>query len=109
VPDTDRGLEENRFTSIEELAASVQAHPNDDSCLSTEQHHHLPYEPAASVPSLDPTDRDSGDTVYEMLSSGIFPLDRPAAFAEADKLSFLADAIPISQSRDGDNAEPYAM
>ncbi|KAJ4175735.1 hypothetical protein NW767_015614 [Fusarium falciforme] len=43
VPDTDRGSEENRSTSIEELLNSVHGHSTDDPCctedtLLTEQH-----------------------------------------------------------------------
>ncbi|KAH8783431.1 hypothetical protein F5883DRAFT_538765 [Diaporthe sp. PMI_573] len=39
----------------------------------------------------------------------MFPLDRPAAFEEADKLSFLADAIQTSRTRGADETEPCAM
>jgi hypothetical protein len=101
VPDTDRGLEENRFTSIEELVASIEAHPSDDPCLSAEQYYHSHDAPAISALGPEPTGHDGdsdgdgngNDVVYETLSSGMFPLDRPAAFAEADKLSFLVGTI----------------
>ncbi|EXK76606.1 hypothetical protein FOQG_18659 [Fusarium oxysporum f. sp. raphani 54005] len=105
VPDTDRGLEENRFVSIEELlTTSARTGSGDDPCpadgtLSIEQHHPLP-----------PDDADGdGEVVYGTSSSGMFPLDGPAAFEEADKLSFLADALQTSKSRDADDAEPCAM
>ncbi|KAG6996878.1 ATP-dependent DNA helicase pfh1 [Fusarium oxysporum f. sp. conglutinans] len=105
VPDTDRGLEENRFVSIEELlTTSAQTGSGDDPCppdgtLSIEQHHPLP-----------PDDADGDEeVVYGTSSSGMFPLDGPAAFEEADKLSFLADALKTSRSRDADDAEPCTM
>ncbi|EWY79571.1 hypothetical protein FOYG_17265 [Fusarium oxysporum NRRL 32931] len=104
VPDTDRGLEENRFVSIEELLPSAQTGSGDnpgppDGTLSIEQHHPSP-----------PDDADGdGEVVYETSSSGMFPLDGPTAFEEADKLSFLADALQTSQSRDADDAEPCTM
>jgi len=101
VPDTDRGLEENRFTSIEELVTSIQAYSGDYPCLSTEQ-----PEPALEP---EPTAGNGGDTVYEMSTSGMFPLDGPAAFAEADKLSFLVGNIQTSQGRGGDDPKPCAM
>ncbi|KAH7137532.1 hypothetical protein B0J13DRAFT_640081 [Dactylonectria estremocensis] len=101
VLDIDRGLEENRFTSIEELVKSAQAHSSEDSSedsslpegtLPNEQDLPLPGDPRASIPG--PEDADgNGDVIFKMTSSGMFPLDGPAAFEEADKLSFLADAI----------------
>ena len=39
----------------------------------------------------------------------MFPLDGPAAFAEVNKLSFLAEAIQTSHTRHGDDAVPSAM
>ncbi|KAJ3455137.1 hypothetical protein MRS44_013737 [Fusarium solani] len=105
VPDTDRGLEANRYMSIEELlTTSAQTGSGDDPCppdgtLLIEQHHPLP-----------PDDADGdGEVIYGTSSSGMFPLDGPAAFEEADKLCFLADALQTSQSRDADDAEPCAM
>jgi hypothetical protein len=105
VPDTDRGLEANRYVSIEELlTTSAQTGSGDDPCppdgtLSIEQHHPSP-----------PDDADGdGEVVYGTSSSGMFPLDGPAAFEEADKLTFLADALQTSRSRDADDAEPCAM
>jgi len=109
VPDTDRGWEENRFTSIEELVTSVQPRTPDGPCLLAEQLHRLPDEPAISDLGPEPTDRDGDDAVYETSSSGMFPLDGPAAFAEADKLSFLADAFRPSQSRSSNDAQPRAI
>lgn len=41
----------------------------------------------------------NGDIIYKTSSSSIFPLDKPAIFSEADKLSFLADAMQIDRSR----------
>ena len=113
VPDTDRGLEENRFTSIEEIVASAQAHPSHDSSLpegaqSDEQALPLPGDPRTSIPGPEDADGD-GDVIVETTSSGMFPLDGPAAFEEADKLSFLADAIQTSRTRGADGAEPCAM
>ncbi|KAH7134468.1 hypothetical protein B0J13DRAFT_625688 [Dactylonectria estremocensis] len=102
VPNTDRGLEDNRFTSIEELLTSAQARSSHDpyppeGTLSIKQYHPLPSEPHISIP--DPGDANGdGEVIHETSSSGMFPLDGPAAFEEADKLSFLADAIQTSQS-----------
>ncbi|KAJ3454648.1 hypothetical protein MRS44_013248 [Fusarium solani] len=61
VPDTDRGLEDNRFTSIEELLTSVHPHPADEPChtevtVSTEQHHPSPAGPSGPVPAPEPAD-----------------------------------------------------
>ncbi|KAK5637632.1 hypothetical protein RRF57_013347 [Xylaria bambusicola] len=47
VPDTDRGLEESRFASIEELLTSAQTSSTNDPCppdgtLSIAQQHPLP-------------------------------------------------------------------
>ncbi|RSL42125.1 hypothetical protein CEP51_016513, partial [Fusarium floridanum] len=113
VPDTDRGLEENRFTTIEEIVASAQAHSSDDSSLPegtlpNEQGPPLPGDPRPSIPGPEDADGD-GDVILETTSSGMFPLDGPAAFEEADKLSFLADALPTSRTRGTDEAEPCAM
>ncbi|KAH7118229.1 hypothetical protein B0J13DRAFT_569911 [Dactylonectria estremocensis] len=108
-----KGLEENRFTSIQELLTSAQARSSHDPCplegtLSIEQHHPLPGEPHISIPDREDANGD-GEVVRETSSSGMFPLDGPAAFEEADKLSFLADAIQTSQSRDVDDAKPCAI
>ncbi|KAI1289115.1 hypothetical protein F5Y03DRAFT_388836 [Xylaria venustula] len=92
VPDTDRGLEENRFASIEKLLTSAQTSSTNDPCflddtLSIEQQHLL---------SSNDTDHN-GEVAYKMLASGMFSLDGPAAFEEADKL------------QDADDVEPCAM
>lgn len=113
VPNTDRGLEENRFTSIEELLTSLRADPSDDTSISVdnasiEQPHPLPEDAHMSAPGRESLDRD-GDILYETSTSGMFPLDGPAAFAEADKLSFLAEAIQPSQTGHGNDVEPSAM
>lgn len=103
APDTDRGLEENQFMSIEKLLTSAQARSSHDPCppegtLSIEQHHPLPGQPHISIP--DPEDANGdGEVVHETSSFGMLPLDGPAAFKEADQLSFLADAIQSSRSR----------
>jgi hypothetical protein len=113
VPNTDRGLEENGFTTIEELLASVQPDPSDDTSpsgdnVSMEQSRPLPEDLHISAPGPGGVDRDD-HILYEMSTSGMFPLDGPAAFAEVDKLSFVAEAIQTSQTRRGDDAEPSAM
>jgi hypothetical protein len=115
VPDTDRGLRENRVTSIEEIVASAQARPSDDSWPSEgaplDEQDDLPLagDLCISIPELEDADSD-GEVVRETISSGMFPLDGPAAFEEADKLSFLTEAIQKSQARGGkDGAEPYAI
>lgn len=97
VPNTDRGLEENRFTSIEELLTSLRADPSDHTSISVdnasmEQPHPPPENAHMSAPDPESLDRD-GDTLYETSTSGMFPLDGPAAFAGEDKLSFLAEAV----------------
>ncbi|KJZ68548.1 hypothetical protein HIM_12065 [Hirsutella minnesotensis 3608] len=113
VPNTDRGLEENGFTSIEELLTSLQADPSNDACpsasnTSAEQPYSLPQDLHISAPN--PESADQGDDVlYETSTSGMFPLDGPAAFAEVDKLSFLAEAVQTSQIGRGNDAEPSAM
>ncbi|KAK7420728.1 hypothetical protein QQZ08_010263 [Neonectria magnoliae] len=113
VPNTDRGLEENRFTSIEELLTSLQAESSDDTSpsagkASMEQSHSLPEDFRVSGPGSQSVDCGAG-ILYETSTSGMFPLDGPAAFAEADKLSFLAEAIQPGQTRHDDDAEPSAM
>ncbi|KAJ4221418.1 hypothetical protein NW757_014467 [Fusarium falciforme] len=113
VLDTDRGLEENRITTIEEIVASAQTHSSDDSSLpegtlSNEQDLPLPGDPPTSNPGPEDAGGD-GDVILETTSSGMFPLNGPAAFEEADKLSFLADAIQASRTQDADGAEPYTM
>ncbi|KAH7116649.1 hypothetical protein B0J13DRAFT_630282 [Dactylonectria estremocensis] len=93
VPATDRGLPENQSTSIEELLDSAQLH--------AEEHHHFetsPGEPVTAVLGQGHTE-PSGDVVYETSSSDMFPLDEPATFSEADKLSFLADAMQTDRHR----------
>lgn len=113
VPNTDRGLEENHFTSIEELLASLQPDSSDDTSqsgdnVSIEQPSQLPDDLHMSASDLESIDR-GGDIVYETSTSGMFPLDGPTAFAEVDKLSFLAEAIKTSQPRCDDDAEPSSM
>ncbi|XP_044718878.1 ATP-dependent DNA helicase PIF1 [Hirsutella rhossiliensis] len=92
VPDTDRGLQENSFRSIDELVNSIDPTFIAESCdlnctLSTEQ-----TQPLLEV-----------DTVCETSTSGMFPLDGPAAFAESDKLSFLADIVNANPDRHGNS------
>ncbi|EWY79575.1 hypothetical protein FOYG_17269 [Fusarium oxysporum NRRL 32931] len=100
VPATDRGLPENQSTSIEELLNSVRVDPGEE--------RHPPGELSASVLDKDQTDAN-GDVVYETSSSGMFPLDEPATFSEADKLSFLADAMQTDRSRGNDVPQPCGM
>ncbi|KJZ68924.1 hypothetical protein HIM_11691 [Hirsutella minnesotensis 3608] len=113
VPDTDRGLEENRFTSIEEIIASAQAQSGHDSSLTegtlpNEQDPLLSGDARTSTPGPEGAGGD-GDVILETTSSGIFPLDGPVAFEKADKFSFLADAIRTTRARGADEAEPCAM
>ncbi|KAM4062555.1 PIF1 protein [Hirsutella rhossiliensis] len=82
VPDTDRGLEENSFRSIDELTRPS------------------PGEPATLVPDSAAIGLDV-DAVCETSTSGMFPLNGPAAFAETDKLSFLADIVNANPDRHG--------
>ncbi|KAM4063400.1 ATP-dependent DNA helicase PIF1 [Hirsutella rhossiliensis] len=115
VPDTDRGLEDNRFTSIEDLLTSIYPHPGPTDepyrtkgTTSTERHRPPPG--GSSIPILAPEPADgNGDAVYETSSSGMFPLDGPAAFGDVDKLSFFADVMKASPNRGGYDAEPCAM
>ncbi|XP_044714515.1 PIF1 protein [Hirsutella rhossiliensis] len=72
VPDTDRGLETQPF----------------------------PGDPATPVPDSAAVGLEV-DTVCETSTSGMFPLDGPAAFAETDKLSFLADIVNTNPDRHG--------
>ncbi|RSL80314.1 hypothetical protein CEP52_017409 [Fusarium oligoseptatum] len=115
VPNTDRGLEENRFTSIEELLASLQAESSDDTSSSAgtasmEQPHSLPEDFRVSGSGPGPQSVDCGAGIlYETSTSGMFPLDGPAAFAEADKLSFLSEAIQPGQTGHDNDAEASTM
>ncbi|KAI2470472.1 hypothetical protein F4781DRAFT_430275 [Annulohypoxylon bovei var. microspora] len=89
VPNTDRGLEENDFTNIED-PTSLQLDPSNDTSLSgddasIEQSHLLPED--FSVPALGPESVGRGsDTPYEMSTSDMFPLDGSAAFAKVDSV-----------------------
>ncbi|KAJ6436777.1 ectomycorrhiza-upregulated zf-MYND domain-containing protein [Purpureocillium lavendulum] len=115
VPDTDRGLAENRLTSIDELLGSMNAPPADecshvDSAVNappTEQRQPSPLVAETHVPGPTTTDGDV-NTVCETSTSGMFPLDGPAAFAEADKLSFLSNVVNSSQDLAPD-PEPCAI
>ncbi|KAJ6436458.1 L-fucose-proton symporter [Purpureocillium lavendulum] len=114
VPDTDRGLEENRFTSIEEIVASAQAQADhnsnlpDDGTLPSELGPPLSDDPRTSIPGPEDAGGES-EVILETTSSGMFPLDGPAAFEEADKLSFLVGAIGTNRTRGADEAERCAM
>lgn len=99
VPATDSGLPENQPTSIEELLNSAQVDPGEE--------RQPPGELDTSVLNQDQTDANS-DVVYET-SSGMFPLDEPATFSEADKLSFLADAMQKGRSRGDEIPQPCIM
>ncbi|KAM4062608.1 PIF1-like helicase [Hirsutella rhossiliensis] len=105
VPNTDRGLAENSFTSIDELVNSIDPIFIAESCdldcaLSTEQTQPSPGEPATLVPDSAAIGQEV-DPVYETSTSGMFPLDGPAAFAETDKLSFLADIVNANPDQQG--------
>ncbi|KAM4064310.1 PIF1-like helicase [Hirsutella rhossiliensis] len=107
VPDTDRGLEENSFRSIDELVNSINPTFAAESCdldrtLSTEQTQPSPGEPATLVPDSAAIGLEV-DAVCEMSASGMFPLNGPAAFAESDKLSFLADIVNANPDRHGNS------
>ncbi|KAJ3550947.1 hypothetical protein NPX13_g11445 [Xylaria arbuscula] len=115
VPDTDRGLEENGFTSIEELIASVPTESNDDP--HTSDRTSMPIErsqpsasaePSVSVLGAQYTSLDS-EAIYATSSSAMFPFDRPAVFDEADKLSFLSDAIQTSRDAHPAGAGEYGI
>ncbi|KAL5592685.1 hypothetical protein FOBRF1_013711 [Fusarium oxysporum] len=101
------------FADVEELLASMQPDANDDASPPgdselVKESHQSPEDLLTSAP--DPGSVDRGDdTVCETSASGMFPLDGPAAFAEADKLSFLTEALRTSQSRHDDDAEPSGM
>ncbi|KAM4066749.1 PIF1-like helicase [Hirsutella rhossiliensis] len=107
VPDTDRGLQENSFRSIDELVNSIDPTFIAESCdlnctLSTEQTQPSPGEPVTLVPDSAAIGQEV-DTVCETSTSGMFPLDGPAAFAESDKLSFLADIVNANPDRHGNS------
>ncbi|RYP64164.1 hypothetical protein DL771_008900 [Monosporascus sp. 5C6A] len=113
VPHTDRGLGENSFTSIKELFVSLRADPNDDSHPSgynvlSERPHPLPEDLYVSAP-IPESANQGGDVLYKTSTSGMFPLDGPAAFAKVEKLSFLTEAIQTSRVTRDDDAEPSAM
>ncbi|XP_044714692.1 PIF1-like helicase domain-containing protein [Hirsutella rhossiliensis] len=107
VPDTDRGLEESSFRSIDDLVNSIDP-PfvaeccDEDFALSTEQTQPSPGDPATPVPDSAAVGLEV-DTVCETSTSGMFPLDGPAAFAETDKLSFLADIVNANPDRHGNS------
>ncbi|XP_044715944.1 PIF1 protein [Hirsutella rhossiliensis] len=105
VPDTDRGLEESSFRSIDDLVNSIDPPFDAESCdfdrtLSTDQTQPFPGDPATPVPDSAAVGLEV-DTVCETSTSGMFPLDGPAAFAETDKLSFLADIVNTNPDRHG--------
>ncbi|KAM4066708.1 PIF1-like helicase [Hirsutella rhossiliensis] len=75
VPDTDRGLAENSFRSIDELVNSIDPTFDAESCdldctLSTEQTQPSPGEPATLVPDSAAIGQEA-DTVCETSTSGI--------------------------------------
>ncbi|KAM4061988.1 PIF1-like helicase [Hirsutella rhossiliensis] len=93
------------FTSIDELVNSIDPIFIAESCdldcaLSTEQTQPSPGEPATLVPDSAAIGQEV-DPVYETSTSGMFPLDGPAAFAETDKLSFLADIVNANPDQQG--------
>ncbi|KAH7461132.1 hypothetical protein FOMA001_g19195 [Fusarium oxysporum f. sp. matthiolae] len=110
VPDTDRGLEDRGFTSIEDLLASLtgdsinQPHPAGDSTGSPTRRQ--PVEPSAHTLADAPAD-PAADTVYENVSSAMFPIGGPAAFEDADKLSFLVDAMQKAEDQNPKQTEEH--
>jgi hypothetical protein len=112
VPDTDRGLEGNSFRSIDDLVNSIEPTFAAESCsedyaMLTEQSQPSPGEPATPAPDTAALGHEV-DTVCETSASGMFPLDAPAAFAETDKLSFLADIVNSNPDRH-DSSTPCVM
>ncbi|KJZ68253.1 hypothetical protein HIM_12357 [Hirsutella minnesotensis 3608] len=106
VPDTDRGLEENSFKSIDDLVNSIEptfaAESCDEDCaLSTEQSRPSPGEPATPAPdstalsqeveSLTPTNPgphdSSGSCVMQVQTTG----DRP--FVRVERGEDFADSL----------------
>ncbi|KAM4066746.1 PIF1-like helicase [Hirsutella rhossiliensis] len=59
-------------------------------------------QPATLVPDSAAIGQEV-DTVCETSTSGMFPLDGPAAFAESDKLSFLAEVVNANPDRHGNS------
>ncbi|XP_044716325.1 uncharacterized protein HRG_09857 [Hirsutella rhossiliensis] len=92
-----------RFTSIDELVNSIDPIFIAESCdldcaLSTEQTQPSPGEPATLVPDSAAIGQEV-DPVYETSTSACFL--GPAAFAETDKLSFLADIVNANPDQQG--------
>jgi hypothetical protein len=88
------------LTSIEELLILVEAKAkssDNPGIMSTNQY--SPLAEGESFISPEYTDSDY-NTTYKILSSSMFPLNKPTAFEEADKLSFLIGSIQASQNQD---------
>ncbi|KAH8747600.1 hypothetical protein F5883DRAFT_653478 [Diaporthe sp. PMI_573] len=106
VPDTDRGLEDSGYTSIKELLNSLTGDSSDEPRPSRE-----PTAPPKQRQPSSGTERSApapgdahadleADTIYENVSSAMFPVDRSAAFKDANKLFFLVDAIQMTEDQD---------
>lgn len=112
VPDTDRGLEDRGFTSIENLLASLTGDSIDQPRPSEEPTgpptRRQPAEPSAHVLADAHADR-AADTVYGNVSSAMFPIGGPAAFEDADKLSFLVDAMQKAEDQDPKQTEEHRI
>ncbi|XP_044714444.1 ATP-dependent DNA helicase PIF1 [Hirsutella rhossiliensis] len=92
---------------VDDLVATVLPHP----LLQAIENIHVswsgstqpsPGEPATLVPDSAAIGLEV-DAVCEMSASGMFPLNGPAAFAETDKLSFLADIVNANPDRHGNS------
>ena len=113
VPDTDQGLEDSGFTSIEELLASVASHSRDEPCPSQETTGSLKQrqfppdtEPSASVLG-NPYIGHTSNTIYKKESSAIFPINGPAVFENANKLSFLVNAIHTNRNQNAKQTQKH--
>ena len=69
----------------------MQANADDSSYLLAKQLYYLLDKSAILNLSLKPTDYNNDNAVYKTSSFSIFFFNKPAAFAEADKLFFLAN------------------
>ncbi|KAJ6437906.1 ATP-dependent DNA helicase pfh1 [Purpureocillium lavendulum] len=82
VPDTDRGLEENRFTSIEEIVASAQAQADhnsnlpDDGTLPSELGPPLSDDPRTSIPGPEDAGGESEVILRDNVIRNLFPWGR---------------------------------
>ncbi|KAJ3516318.1 hypothetical protein NM208_g14859 [Fusarium decemcellulare] len=112
VPDTDRGLEARGFTSIEDLLVSLNGDSISQPRLLEESTgspaRRQPAEPPAHI-LVDAHADFAADTVYENASSAMFPIGGPAAFEDADKLSFLVDAMQKAEDQEPKQPEEHRI